>query len=326
MPSGTIIRPSQKVRIPACLPNWFPVSYAITAEGNLARICAQVDVRRRWRDHYTRMSRGEPTDATIFPPGTQARADLFDGTALLEGPTFVLETVFPKFDRRLDGRWIVTDSRCPVGELNARIINVDGTVARRICVGDGVLSLQYDQLGCIWVGYFDEGIFGGYGWGDRGMPAPIGAPGVNRFDEFGHVLPTYRVADLPGPDISDCYAMNVTPNGVWLCPYVDFPILRIGYDGTIKLWQNKDIFGASAIAVDADYVVLVGGYQDNKNRGALLRLGQDRATLESEFRLEIEGTALDQMAFVTARNDTIHFVGDDAWYRVDVATIVREFR
>lgn len=321
MQPGATVRPSRKASLPAAPAGWFPVDYAITADGHLARICATVDVDQRRRDHLARFARGEHSDAMIVPPVTQARVDLFNGENISEGPPFELESAFPKFDRCADGSWIVADSRCPVGELNARVIRADGTVTRRICLGDGILSLQGDQLGCIWVGYFDEGIFGNGSWGAPGRPIPIGAPGINRFDEFGHVLPTYRMADLPGPVIDDCYAMNVTPDGIWLCPYSDFPILRIGYDGTSRLWQNKTIRGASAIAVDGDNVVLVGGYQEHKDRGALLRLSEDRAELSGEFRFDADGSDFDSLRLLTARNDMIHFVTNDDWYRIEVAEI-----
>jgi hypothetical protein len=55
-------------------------------------------------------------------------------------------------------------------------------VAAEKTIGDGVARVRVARSGHVWVGYFDEGVYGNYGWGGGGGgPAPLGAPGLVRF-------------------------------------------------------------------------------------------------------------------------------------------------
>jgi len=62
-------------------------------------------------------------------------------------------------------------------DTNAVVLNPDGSVARRAVLGDGIGHVLATDSGKIWVGYFDEGVYGNYGWGNP-RPEPIGAPGA----------------------------------------------------------------------------------------------------------------------------------------------------
>ncbi|MFI7578403.1 hypothetical protein [Micromonospora sp. NPDC049497] len=62
------------------------------------------------------------------------------------------------------------------------------------------------SCGKLWVGYFDEGVYGNFGWGGPG-PAPIGATGIARFTETLHPEWHFPTDDLS--PIDDCYALNV---------------------------------------------------------------------------------------------------------------------
>jgi hypothetical protein len=46
--------------------------------------------------------------------------------------------------------------------------------------GDGIEHVQATSAGEIWVGFFDEGIYGNYGWGS-GTQLPVGRTGLVRF-------------------------------------------------------------------------------------------------------------------------------------------------
>jgi hypothetical protein len=317
------IKPSKKCDLAPPAQGWFAIAYALTSNGQLARLSATVDVHGRWRRHRELARVGEKDLEPIVPAAARARIDVFDGNRQLEGPEFELETPFPTLDCLPDGRWVVAGTRCAVGEYNARLINSDGTIARRMCLGDGIRHLQCDPQGRIWVGYFDEGIYGNFGWGwGPGQPEPIGAPGINRFDEYGELLPILRSSFQPGPNIDDCYAMNVSKDGVWACVYTDFPILNITFEGTYRIWQNKDILGASALALKSDHVVLIGGYQDEENRGALLRLGDDRSKPVFQFAFDVLGHGLRSLSLVAARGDEIHFVTEGCWLWTTVGDVV----
>ena len=200
------------------------------------------------------------------------------------------KTLSPKFDNLPDGRWVVADARCRVGETNARILAPDGALLSRVCLGDGIAHLQCDRIGGIWVSYFDEGVGGNLGWGDPGNPEPVGIEGVMRFTADGAV--SWSPGSLLHPSVFDCYAMNVGDDGVWLYYYTDFPIAHVPFDGVLRQWRNDEVRGASIVAADRDLAVLLGGYQvrgypDESGTGALLRLGENgRAEVLHRFALD----------------------------------------
>jgi hypothetical protein len=80
-----------------------------------------------------------------------------------------------------DGRVLAVSSRCrwrPGGaDPNAVIFDDAGVRVGEGVVGDGIEHVFTTSTGDIWVAYFDEGVFGNYGWGGSG-PTPIGAPGI----------------------------------------------------------------------------------------------------------------------------------------------------
>jgi hypothetical protein len=314
------IEPQKMLELPPPPEGWFLLSYSVSISGQLARMCATTDMRALWQRQSARAKiEGEPSPSLI-PPGTRARIAVFDRLECYEGPEFELETRFPKFDRLPDGRWIVAYTRCPVGMKNARVIHPAGRVLDQLCLGDGIAHLQCDAEGGIWVGYFDEGVYGNFGWGGPGQPAPQGASGINRFDDAGRITWTY---DSLGPRIDDCYAMNVGPDGTWLYFYSDFPLMRVQPDGRYRFWQNRAITGARVLAVEGDDVVLLGGYRENRNRGALLHLGIDQADLGCQFELGGAKGTPTPARFSAARGNEMHFVYDEAWYRITVGDIQR---
>ena len=95
-------------------------------------------------------------------------------------------------------------------DLNAKVCDRDGKL-----LGDGIQSVQVTENGTIWTSYFDEGIFGNYGWSD-----PIGSCGMLAWDEHGNKLYENHAAD-----IADCYALNVVnEDQVWFYYYTDFEL------------------------------------------------------------------------------------------------------
>jgi hypothetical protein len=72
-------------------------------------------------------------------------------------------------------------------EQNARVYSAEGELLREFVLGDGIQDLQVTSTGHIWVSYFDEGIFGNYGWSE-----PIG-----RVCDVMGAGSVWRHADLP---------------------------------------------------------------------------------------------------------------------------------
>ena len=64
---------------------------------------------------------------------------------------------------------------------NAVLYNSDGQVVSEHVLGDGIAHLLATSTGQVWAGYFDEGIYGNYGWGRADSQEPVGAYGIVRF-------------------------------------------------------------------------------------------------------------------------------------------------
>lgn len=58
-----------------------------------------------------------------------------------------------------DGRWLVVASRTR-DKANARVLTSDGALLDRLMLGDGIEHITIDRDHRIWVGWFDEGMFG----------------------------------------------------------------------------------------------------------------------------------------------------------------------
>jgi hypothetical protein len=283
--------------LPAPPAGWFDYGYAALWNGNLALIRTDRDVRTehaRWR------GRVRSGDLYAQPPNlhdVRLRLSKFDGGAEF-GAIEVPAEVWPKADCLADGRWLIAST-------NARLFAADGTPAGTFAIGDGINHIRCAPDGTIWVGYFDEGVLSG---------CPVSASGVARFGPDGSVLWRFEHADL---SIVDCYALTLDGNTVWCCPYTNFPIVRV-QDGVVQYWQNE-VAGADALAVGDGHVLLAGGYKDESERIALVRLGADRAQLIGEWRFPRpeRGTA----NLVQGQGETLHVVGEGRWSRLSLATI-----
>ena len=312
------------VNLPAAPVGWFDVSYAICADGTLARIQASVDVRAAFRARQERAMAGvlEPgeTQRPVFPLETLARIVVFDGEAEATACQFTLEAGHPRFDRLPDGRWVVADSRCPRGALNARLIEANGSVVRRFCLGDGIMHLQCDNAGNVWVGYFDEGVFGNFGWGGPDGPEPIGAPGLVKFSPDGEVRWAHdtREAVALGYSIDDCGALNVRDGEVWCCFYGDhaggeatYPVLRIaGDDETV--WRTP-LWLVDAIAVEGDVITGISNAPNEPYWVTSVRLGDSSASKIAEVELAAFGILPGHPDAIMGRGSRLHVVKDGRW-------------
>ncbi len=157
-------------------------------------------------------------------------------------------------------------------EPNALIVDQSGRVLRRFALGDGIADVRVGDNGDIVVSYYDEGVFGNYGWLTC-ETGPIGAPGLVRFDSRGNVLWTYDYEAAGTDAIADTYAMNVDPGGdIWVCHYTEFPLVRIR-GNAYRVW-DYDKTAPHALAVKGDRVLAVGDYGDS-SRARVIELDKD---------------------------------------------------
>ena len=70
--------------------------------------------------------------------------------------------------------------RCDGPDRNGVLYDTGGQVVAEGVLGDGIGHVLATSDGQVWIGYFDEGIYGNYGWGQAGptsRSAPTGSSG-----------------------------------------------------------------------------------------------------------------------------------------------------
>lgn len=301
------------VPLPPPPTGWFDYAYAVLWSGDLALVRTDSDIHTesaRWRD---KVQRGDIHARQPNPWDGRLRLTTFDGSTESEAIE-VPACHWPKVDRLPDGRWLVASSRAAPNESNALLYAADGAPVGTFVIGDGIAHIQCAADGTIWVGYFDEGVFSGPmedgSW-------PISSSGIARFGPDGRVLWKFNDQERAGLSIDDCYALTLDGSTSWCCPYTDFLIVQIERD-TVKRWRNK-VAGAKALAVEGDLVLLAGGYRDQSERIALLRLGDDQAHQIEEWQFQ----RFDRNAarLLQGRGETLHIVGRGNWTKVSLTTI-----
>jgi hypothetical protein len=240
-----------------------------------------------------------------------------DGSAMVT-PIELLTATFPHVQPLNDAAILVVSARCDARsatpEQNAALYNVAGRLLRRMVFGDGIQDVQVDRQGNVWVSYFDEGVFGNFGWEE-----PIGAPGLLRFDESGKI--TWAFSPPIGCNtIADCYALNVADEATWICYYYDFPLVRIAVDGSAVAWKDA-VTGASALAVTDESVLFFGGYGSDRLRLALQRFQRDR--LASPIDLQIDPSQREVLAHarVIGRGAILHAFSENKWWQLDLRNL-----
>ena len=201
-------------------------------------------------------------------------------------------------------------------EKNGRIYTRDGKFAREILLGDGIQAVQATSGGVIWTSYFDEGVFGNYGW-DK----PVGASGLVAWDPDGNKL--YEFEPAAGLNmICDCYALNVvSEEDVWLYYYTEFPLVRLHHRQITSVWKMP-LGGSDAFAISTGHALFRGGYR-NHDTYHLFSLDPDgKATWLSDIELLDDNGNRLLASHVVGRGDAIHFLSGNFLYRLDVSTAI----
>jgi len=162
---------------------------------------------------------------------------------------------FPRLDALPDGGFVVAEARSRAGEEHVQVFDALGRLSWTFRVGDGIEHLLADEAGDLWVGYFDEGVYG---------DDELSWPGLRRWSHTGDPLWAYHPVD-GGGTISDCYALNVSGRSAWACAYTDFSLLEIGPDRGVKPHPNP-VRGARGLAIHGGQVALFGGYEGERDR------------------------------------------------------------
>lgn len=211
------------------------VTTSVDANGNALILTAN-------RDGQAKAIAKEARGFGIFP---MSRAPCGLAFSLVVQSGAVSETIglpatnitFPCVDLFSDGGCLLVGARSSWRsnddfDLNGALIERGTKNPKRVCFGDGIEDVSADGTDRIWISYFDEGVFGNFGWSHPG-PTGLGAGGVNCFDRTGELLWQHNREDA-AELIDDCYAMNVSPLGVWFYFYSAFKVARVTEDFSVE--------------------------------------------------------------------------------------------
>lgn len=300
--------------IPPLPDGWYLLASKVLSGGRLAIIATDVDYHAAWTSDHAQKTFGESLRATAK---ATAQVLLLQDGVLYEGIRFPLEQPHPIIEQFPDGRWLVVHARSR-GNGNARLLNHNGVEQRRFELGDGIEHAKIDDAGRIWVGWFDEGVFGNNTWRYPGRAWPPSAHGLAAFNDMGE-LAAHTTLNLES--VADCYALNVFGKEAWACTYTDFPISKLGSEGE-RHWRTG-LRGTRAIAVKAPFVLAAGGYSDDGNRVVLLKLDDGAAQTIGEWRLPFDVGYPQQVDLIDARDDELHILSNQKWLRWSVSAFVQ---
>lgn len=206
-------------------------------------------------------------------------------------------------------------------DRNAVSYHSDGTRAGEGVLGDGIGRLATTAAGRIWAGYYDEGIYGNFGWGGPDGPRPIGAPGLVGFDEdFARVWPSAEDRFGLG---DDCSCLNVAGDTLWAGYSGGVVAVR---DGVRTTWRSDDGGRGYGLLVDepagriALFSALGRGRDERLRVGDLDDYAGEITWQQPRSLLLPDGSALPP-SYVHGRGATMHVVTGTDWYRLDLADL-----
>ncbi len=232
-----------------------------------------------------------------------------------------LKLTFPHYDLFEDGRVLLASARAAWRgrddyDRNGFVFNpADGTL-RNFLLGDGIEALGVDTGNRIWVSYFDEGVFGNFGWNSPGPEGP-GSGGLVCFDADGTDLWQFNRDDA-ADFMVDCYAMNITRSEIWAYYHSDFNLCRIDGRFLPRLFDPGNISGATAFAVSNDGLVFNRQYGEDPDCFHALRWNGDRIATPKALKATFsDGRSLDSSE-VLGRGRFLHIIGPMGWFRADI--------
>ncbi|QKW07133.1 hypothetical protein HUT18_12715 [Streptomyces sp. NA04227] len=223
-------------------------------------------------------------------------------------------------------RVLVVGARCrwsPTGpDRNALVYEPDGTAAAEATLGDGIGRVLTTRTGHIWAGYFDEGIYGNYGWGGHDGPTPIGSDGLVRFSP--DLKQDWRFPShykKPWGAVSSCPTLNIDGDTTWATYSTSptgYPVVRV-HDGTVTHWHNDT--PARALAVAGTRAALLSSYGSHRaarpGRLTLGTLSDGAFHPTARYRLVLpDGSPVPPGTETFGHGADLHFVTDGDWYRV----------
>lgn len=198
------------------------------------------------------------------------------------------------------------------GRANAWVVDVNGEIMHAANVGPGVGQAIATKSGEVWIGYTDTGVFDG---------DSLSRHGLVRFSDS--LQPVWRFANKKSRDgIDHCEGINVHGDTVWMCPYVEFPVVRIRND-EVDSWGNPEFkTNIGAVLVDGPtgtMGLISTGWSRYPGTCAIGHLTDTAFVPEHALVLRLpNGAPLPSDAELTAKGSQLHILHGRDWYRVDL--------
>lgn len=219
-----------------------------------------------------------------------------------------------------DGSSVLVGARCQrfkdgSAERNAIVVDTTGSVVGEGTLGDGIAHVLVDDQDSIWVGYFDEGVFGNDGWHAPGV-TPLGASGLVRWARG--LEKEWEFPGDPKTHIADCYSLNVADGVTWACTYTGFPLLEIRND-SVKVHETKNVAGPRGVVVADRSIAFLGRWGDSD--AALVGSIDDLQALRPETIVAPKGRE-GAARSVVCRGSVAHMFVDADWHVLDLGDAV----
>lgn len=189
-------------------------------------------------------------------------------------------------------------------EENARVYDENGCFIRSFCLGDGIEHVYVTKNQEIWTGYFDEGVFGNYGWNE-----PIGRSGLVGWDALGSK--TDSLEEDKEYYIFECLALNgIADGGIWFFFSIDSKI-GVRREGLTLYYSPEDI-GFRAFAVNGETIVAHRG-RGERTLFELQREGNEYKTVRKIELMKPDGEPVEPH-LVNNRKSKLLFLDGDELY------------
>ncbi len=317
-------------------PTWEPISVETLAlpDAKASVIATSVDANGNAvfltanRDDQAKASAKETQTIGIFPK-SRAPSDVAF-SLVVQSSAGAETTILPAMNMTLPYVDVFSDGACVlVGarsswrskddfDLNGALIERGAKTAKRVCFGDGIEGIGIDGTDRIWISYFDEGVFGNFGWSNPG-PTGLGAGGLNCFDRTGNLLWQHN-REATTEHIDDCYAMNVSPLGVWFYFYTDFKVARVTEDFSIEYYDTP-ISGSHSFVTDGHRFVFSSQYFEPVTTFHATNLSKGKLVHKCKISLSLPtGIKADQIT-MKARGTKLHVFTDKHWIVYDLGLL-----
>lgn len=317
-------------------PTWEPISIETLAlpDATASIVATSVDANGNAliltanKDDQAKASAKETRGIGIFPKSRSASDLAFSlvvqsdaGADTISLPA--TNITFPHVDLFSDGGCALVGARSSWRskndfDLNGALIERESKDAKSVCFGDGIENVGIDGKDRIWISYFDEGVFGNFGWSHPG-PTGLGAGGINCFDRTGELLWQHNREDAT-EHVDDCYAMNVSPLGVWFYFYTAFKVARVKEDFSVEYFDTP-ISGSHSFVTDGHRFVFSSQYREPATTLHATNLYKGKLVHRRKLSLSLPaGINADQIK-MTARGDKLHVFTDNDWIVYDMMSL-----